>query len=68
MATNPNVIARFSDPDKAALRELAARLQRSQSDVLRVLVRETLVILQEQDKPGKTGPKRRQGTLQKVAT
>ncbi len=35
--------------DRAALRELAARLQRNQNETIRVLVRETLAILKEQD-------------------
>lgn len=49
MAITGVIGARFDDMDKAALKELAARLQRSQSDVLRGLVRTTLEILREQD-------------------
>lgn len=40
---------RLNALDKAALVELAARLGRSQSGVIRALVRETLAILREQD-------------------
>jgi hypothetical protein len=46
---NPSVGIRFNELDKAQLRELAARLNMSQSNVLRGLVRETLAILKEQD-------------------
>jgi len=49
MATGANVGMRFSASDKAALKELATRLQRNQSETLRALVRETLLILKEQD-------------------
>lgn len=49
MASGANVAVRFSELDKQALMELAARLQRNQSDVLRILVRETLNVLREQD-------------------
>jgi len=52
MAITPSVAIRLNDPDKAALRELAKRLQRNQSETVRVLVRETLAILREQDVRG----------------
>jgi len=45
----PSLALRLAPVDKAALVELAARLQRSQTDTVRVLVRETLAILKEQD-------------------
>ena len=48
MAEGPNVSIRFDDLDKAALVQIAERLQRSQSEVLRGLVRETWKIMQEQ--------------------
>ncbi len=43
------VLVRMNLIDRAALRELAARLQRNQNETIRVLVRETLAILKEQD-------------------
>ena len=49
MAVTPTVVIRMNDPDKAALLELATRLQRNQSETVRVLVRETLAVLKEQD-------------------
>ena len=49
MAISPNVAVRFGELDKAALKELAQRLQRNQSDTLRLLVRETLATLKERD-------------------
>ena len=49
MTDGPTVTVRFDALDKAALIEIATRLQRSQSDVLRGLVRETLKVLQEQE-------------------
>jgi len=49
MANNSLVALRCSELDKAALRELAARLQRNPSDTVRVLVRTTLEVLKEQD-------------------
>jgi hypothetical protein len=49
MATGANVAVRFGELDKQALRELARRLQRNQSDTLRILVRETLAVLEERD-------------------
>jgi len=49
MATGANVAVRFCELDKAALRELAQRLQRNQSDTLRILVRETLAVLKERE-------------------
>ena len=52
MAISPTVAVRFGELDKAALKELAKRLQRNQSDTLRLLVRETLAVLKEND--GKT--------------
>ena len=44
-----NISARFDELDKAALVEISNRLKRSQSEVLRGLVRETLKVLQEQE-------------------
>lgn len=49
MAEGPNVSVRFDELDKSALIAIATRLQRSQSDVLRGLVRETWKVMQEQD-------------------
>jgi hypothetical protein len=49
MATETSVLVRMSLPDRAALRELATRLQRNQNETIRVLVRETLAILKEQE-------------------
>ncbi len=43
------VLVRMNLIDRAALRELAARLQRNQNETIRVLIRETLAILKEQD-------------------
>ena len=61
--TPTTAIAMRLDPvDKAMLKELAARLKRSQTETVRVLVRETLAILKEQDAKekgkGKTTPTR----------
>jgi hypothetical protein len=53
MATGANVAIRFGELDKAALRELAQRLQRNQSDTLRILVRETLAVLKEREAQSK---------------
>lgn len=50
MTDSPNVALRFSDEEKAALLELAARFHRSQSSILRVLVCEAVAVLREQDK------------------
>ena len=55
MANSPNVAIRFGELDKAALKELATRLERSQSDTLRILVRETLAVLKERDEEHRTG-------------
>ncbi len=44
-----SVLVRMNLINRAALRELAARLQRNQNETIRVLVRETLSILKEQD-------------------
>lgn len=50
MATSkPSVAMRFDKLDKAALVELASRLQMSQTQTVRVLVRETLAILKERE-------------------
>ena len=49
MANNPNLALRFSESDKAALLELSARLQRSQSDTIRFLVRESLTAIKQMD-------------------
>jgi Arc/MetJ-type ribon-helix-helix transcriptional regulator len=40
---------RLSEPDKAMLAELAARLGKNQSAVIRALIRDRLAILREQD-------------------
>ncbi len=39
----PTIAMRFNDADKHALRELSARLGKSQSETVRVLVRERLL-------------------------
>lgn len=39
---SPNLAMRFDDADKFALREVAARMGKSQSEAVRVLVRERL--------------------------
>ena len=49
MADSPNVSLRFSDEEKAALLELAARFHRSQTSILKVLVSEAVAVLHEQD-------------------
>lgn len=49
MANDTSILVRLSLPEKAALRELATRLQRNQNETVRVLIRETLAILKEQD-------------------
>jgi hypothetical protein len=49
MQNSPNVAFRFSESDKAALKELAARLQMNQTNTVRALVRETLAILKERE-------------------
>jgi hypothetical protein len=49
MPNNPSVGIRFNELDKAALKELAVRLNMSQANVLRGLVRETLTILKERE-------------------
>ena len=56
MANSPTVAVRFGKLDKAALMELAQRLQRNQSDTLRILVRETLAVLKERDAQDQTKP------------
>jgi len=50
MAITPSVAIRLNDNDKAALKELATRLQLNYSNTVRALVRETLLVLKEQDK------------------
>jgi hypothetical protein len=49
MPISANVVVRFNKLDKAALVELSERLQRNQSETLRVLVRETLAVLKERE-------------------
>jgi len=49
MASGANVAVRFDDEEKAALLELATRFHRSQSDILRILVTESLAVLERQD-------------------
>lgn len=44
-----NVAMRLSDEEKAALLELATRFHRSQTDIIRVLVTESLAVLKRQD-------------------
>jgi hypothetical protein len=46
--TSPSVSLRFGELDKANLVELAERLQMNKTQLVRVLVRETLLILKEQ--------------------
>ena len=50
MATDSSLLVRFNGPDRAALIELAKRLERNQAETIRSLVRETLVVLKEQDR------------------
>lgn len=57
MTVSANVAIRFNAPDRQALKELARRLQRNQSDTVRLLVRETLAVLKEQDKAEKSNNK-----------
>lgn len=52
MATGPSLALRFSELDKAALVELAARLDLNQTQTVRVLVRETLTVLKEREAQG----------------
>lgn len=59
MSPTPSLAVRLDPAEKAMLKELAARLRRSQTETIRVLVREALAILKEQDaklegKGGKT--------------
>lgn len=49
MPTGANVAVRFDAFEKAALREVAERLHRNQSQTLRELVREALAVLREKD-------------------
>jgi len=50
MAVLENAVTlRVSNADKAEFRELAERLRKSQSETIRLLVRETLAILREKD-------------------
>jgi hypothetical protein len=55
MTNAPSLAMRFNPTDKAALKELAARLRRSQTDTVRFLVNETLMFLKEQETKGKGG-------------
>jgi hypothetical protein len=48
MATSPTAI-RFDETEKTALRELATRLQRNQSDTLRQLVLGAWEVMKEND-------------------
>lgn len=41
---------RFNESDSSALRELSKRLQINRAEVVRILVRRTLAILQEHDR------------------
>ena len=66
MSLGPNVSMRFDELDKAALVELAARLRRSQTEVLRGLVRESLAILKEQDVKAESKVKRKSGNSKKI--
>jgi len=55
MSISENLIAvRVSNDDKQAFMELAKRLQRTQSETLRLLVRETLAVIQERDEKNKS--------------
>ena len=56
MATSPTLGIRLKPIEKADLLELAQRLKLNQTDTIRVLVRETLAILKEQDAKT-TGPR-----------
>ena len=47
----PTIAMRFNDADKNALRELSARLGKSQTETVRVLVRERLASYPLADKP-----------------
>ena len=55
MNISPSLALRLAPVDKTALVELAAHLQRSQTDTVRVLVREALAIIHEQDAAKTTG-------------
>lgn len=49
MANETGVLVRLSLAEKAVLRELATHLQRNQNEIVRVLFRERLAILKEQE-------------------
>lgn len=49
--SSPNLAMRFSDEDKARLRELSSLMMRSQTDTVRVLVRERLASYSLVEKP-----------------
>ena len=55
MTISPNLSLRFSNEDKAALKEVAERLQMNQTQTIRVLVREVLVVLKDREPQKKTG-------------
>ncbi len=50
MVNTKNVSLFMSKADKATLKKVAARLQRSQSDTIRVVLREKLAELEQQDR------------------
>jgi hypothetical protein len=52
MTTTP-VPVRLSTDDRAALREVASRLQKNQSETLRLLIRGMHAVLKEQDRKAK---------------
>lgn len=53
-ASSPNLAMRFSNEDKQRLRELSSLMMRSQTDTVRVLVRERLASYSLAEKPKKT--------------
>jgi hypothetical protein len=57
-----NIALRWSPEDKAALRELAQHVSRSQSDTLRQLVRGALAALQTESGQPSQQPKQSQGS------
>lgn len=54
----PTVAMRLNDADKAALRQLSARLGKSQTETVRVLVRERLASYSLAEKPKTANAKR----------
>ena len=59
MPIPPNIAIRFSEPDKAALIEVARLMQMSQSETLRMLVREKLEELNKNEQRAQEKEQRR---------